>query len=160
MPWAVLVAAWQRSRGRAPWSWAGSAGSTDPSGAGDGSSCLGRQGRAASPEPGTAAFNSDFETDFLHDVEPESSSCKSGVCFRARWEEQVLPGTALLGRTAAAAHTQSKSKRSRSKSPHRKCLLPLSGKEISTFLHKGKEKLLCGYQDSAEEPRRLKSLSL
>lgn len=82
------------------------------------------------------------------------------VCFCARWEEQVLPGTALLGRTAAAAHTQSKSKRSRSKSPHRKCLLPLSGKEISTFLHKGKEKLLCGYQDSAEEPRRLKSLSL
>lgn len=33
---------------------------------------------AASPEPGTAALNSDFETDFLHDVEPESSSCKSG----------------------------------------------------------------------------------
>lgn len=26
---------------------------------------------AASPEPGTAALNSDFETDFLHDVEPE-----------------------------------------------------------------------------------------
>lgn len=37
-----------------------------------------------------------------------------------------------------------------------KCLQSLSGKEISTSSHKGKKKLLCGHQDRAEEPRRLK----
>lgn len=90
------------------------------------SSCLGRQHRAASPEPGTVALNSDFKTDFLCHVEPDGSSCKSGVCFCAPGEEQVLSdcswGEQLL------QHSRANPKGL--KYPDQKCLQPLSGKEI------------------------------
>lgn len=74
---------------------------------------------------------------------------RSRCCLAQRsWGEQLLQ------------HTHRANPKGLVPNPHTKSVSCHSGKEVSTFLHKGKEKLLCGYQDSAEEPRRLKSLSL
>lgn len=125
VPWTVSVAAWQRPMG-------------EPLGAEQAvqkalicqswgcSSCLGRQHRAASPEPGAVALNSDFKNDFLCHVEPDSSSCKSGVCFCAPGEEQVLPDCSW--REQLLQHSRANPRGL--KYPDQKRLQPLSGKEI------------------------------
>lgn len=76
----------------------------------------------------------------MHDVEPASSSCKSGkVLFLGSWGEQLLQ------------HIPANPKRLRY--PDQKCLHSVSRKRNFYLLAKGTKNLLCGYQDSAEEPR-------
>lgn len=84
VPWTVLVAAWQRSVG-------------EPLGAGQAvqkTLICHELGVAAAAWAGTAALNIDFKTDSVHDVEPDSSSCKSGrSLFLCSWGEQQLQHT-------------------------------------------------------------------
>lgn len=128
----MLVAAWSPCHRagdslagpwESPWSRAGSAESTDLSPAGAGSTCLGRQDRAASPEPGTAALSSDFKIILcMMWNQPVPAVNQGRFCFCAPGESSCCSTSPPIQKGSG---TQSKS-----------VSIQSLEKEISTFLQK------------------------